>query len=507
MTEYIIKSTMLRANPAVIREFAIPAAYSIGDLGRTAGILTGLSSTLPRKLFREGPDGIAAREEEKKETLLGSSLTEGDSLRLVFGEEEQQLILLLEVKGRTEREDAEKPIPRLLRFRGYMIPPSRNSIREINDQFYRWKDSYNYYYGRQTMQADDYLVSQETLEKLLRRAFAPETLPREINPDLKMPLQEMLDTRKLTEIKEMIQKLGIYEIYLYQNKRDLIRDLAVWLSAEKQFEKIMSEMTVSEYRRLQELIYSVQLPPDLDPRSFPVLSRYGLIGSYVGMGIRIAGEFLADWKLWTARGGEKDWLAKKYPLMALSCALKLYETFPRTVYEQLLAKLDPGISQLELARIWKEIRGGALVAGVRELKNGWIYDSSEMPGQSAEELASMMKLIPAARWYLPDSEEAERIAEKGVELPAELQQKLQNILVMAGNVNIREIVFVLEQLAIGIHMGFPLPNLMEYIRNSTGLRLKTADARAVEMLLTQAEGRVRKAALCGHTTEEMLQKR
>lgn len=287
MADIILKTTVLKSNPHVIREFQISEDFSISDMLQVAALVNQLRVGSCSKLFVYDGTLNGKRGEFLKDDAPLSAFFAGFTgdeacdfgfyyrydQRMYSEDTDIENCWLIHVQYvGTAREYGHNKLkyPKLLRFHGGNIGNLVMDIRDVNEHVHTLvSDSYYYYHTHREL--ENYKVSKDKLNKKLKLQFG-ENRPQFIfDLNAGVPFDEILNHNPREIIEILLDNLNVYYRYGL-SKTALIEE--VLLQMDTLWNLVISNLSAYELENIIACLTNTPESDRLKKTDFPTLSHF-----------------------------------------------------------------------------------------------------------------------------------------------------------------------------------------------------------------------------------------
>lgn len=497
-----VKSTVLRSNPQIIREFWIESERTLDELYDVIRIALGWKA---EKAYSLEKDGKTISGREKLEDIFH----QGEHMHLFTGKCGQWNIFAQVLE---EAAEYEGDCPRMVRYHGDNPPQDCETMKDLNLILAVWSGNntaYRYAYAQKSKKRQ--IFSQAKTDRQLRRRFCPQTaaqdniIDAELNEELKIPLQEVFNSWTSSSLERMVTYKRLSVRYS-SNKQQMIRNMLAFYQREEFWREILRKMSLAEYRRLRKLCFSEETEQgtvklyDLD-----TLDSYMLICETYDGDIRIAGEFLDFYQQWLEAGNEEKYIECKKVETAIIAGCRLYGMVDQSAVKTLLDACYPEKWDKEqFDAYWKACE--AAENSVCRVQGGkeFYYDVRDISKTEAKQLVELLIQRQPMRYVPTDRTWLETAADQGMQFDENAKAEFESFFERELGVSEQKTEALLAELYRGLHIEVEESQLLSFVSARSGLRKGTAKEKRLEQLLRRHKGSVRLMRLLGYTADEYV---
>lgn len=509
----VFKTTIVRSNPQVIREFEIAGENTVKDLFEVVRILHGWRKETELSLRLEGTE--VDSEKLLKDVFVPEIYNAEWLITVVFRNMFLSVLgdvwkMRLELVLEEESAEPEK-LPRLLYFHGLNPDGTAGSVSRWNDRALELLSRGSIYeYGKGYVDVSAYQLNPgEVTSRLLSlNAQAKETIT--INWNAGMPLSEILEEHTAQELKNIIQEHHL-PIRVNQRRDILIRELIRYYNTSEFWLRLIKEMTLKEYEVFKAFVQGKEYDMLLN---CDTLDSYGLFDNGYGFEEFIPNELMDYYARMMRETGDPLLVEEKKIEEIFQCACTLYGFFTKDMVCVLGKVMYPEVGlESKLDAYWKnkgfrfvvdvdfwEGRGRRTQGG----KNEIMFEIGTFDGDTAvKSWRSLSKTVIEP--YIPEREEAIEIAREGLYFEANAEKAL-----LAEANNLKKyfhfpgnyIVDMIHDLCHRSVRISDMPGILQ--RNFQMINDRGAYANLIR-LIQKYKPQVRQIMLAGHTEEEAVE--
>lgn len=428
MANIILKTTLLRANPGVVRQFMIDDERSIEDLLKTVAIIhgwkTGVTMQLSRgTVFIGGKSRIRDKIRTDQEYVVRTAMAGGSGrYNQPTGDNNPFWEFYLEmVPSEGETEAALEPA--LLRSYGIHLVTKARNMREFNDVHKKLKRGsvYYSYYLDQIVPAD-YAVDVTQVNNRLRRIVSQGLGGVYVNHGFGRSLQDIFGNHKVADLKMLIRFMNI-PISENMRKDDLVSGLIRYFDRTVFWKMLLEEMSLNEYLQWKELVTKRELLDPFREYRFPTLMQSMMCNSIYGANITFPEPFLNYYEDFMTCTGDVELILRKKAADVLNFCIELYGVFPKKVFSKLCSVMYP--DEERLPDFWQKWNEGSIWGAEKWEKLGRdvIYDAYTMDKTKAVSIKDSERFQKGI-FFLPNRDQIRQIEEYGLDF----SEKDRNVL-------------------------------------------------------------------------------
>lgn len=406
--------SVMDLNPASVRYFTVPETLSAAGFFDTCAVVYGLD---PKRVtvrlderynlpaFLESVNGM-----DPENTMISSLFHVGDIFRLRLNALGMSDFLILRVEIADIQSDQQimsDVIPIVTMAVGLNLP--RNVFR-TDEICYRFRTSARRIrtgYGSEAGKEDEIQFDYRRTENKLRQLFAPETALPEVKMELGRPLQILLESLKVADLKMICEEAGAFS-YGNMNKASYIWNLqehmdGIWLR------NLLEHLPLEELQTLWACAFGeTEITAAVSGQL--KLQRLGLLVRTRDGGMYYASELLNVLNKLNGTEEKTKLMVRSACRTALRACAVYYTVFSEKMYLRVLHVLLPEIScdvareilEIELNStmkddIWYDLRQN-------QTSGRFIFNSKMVKAADAKRISSM-NLHNEASTYLPTREE------------------------------------------------------------------------------------------------------
>lgn len=507
------KTTILRSNPQVIREFEMADENTIKELFHVVEILHDWKRGTELELLHNA-------EKVSEEHVIASLFTEGTFedewiIQGYFKENPfftQTEVWRIRVDAFVGKEsDEEKTLPRLIRYKGLNPDTSWGSLSRWNERAMRLDfEETMYEYGKGYLHKAEYELKEEQVQARLERVGSADGMSIRIDWNLGQDLYDIIESMSVDDMKRVIQNHRLPVKY-NQRKVQIIDELVRYYDKADFWHRVLNEMTYQEYEEFKSW---VQGQGTLVNRRNSVLYGYGLVKAGYTLDQMVPVQLLHYYENWMENQGDARMIEEKKADEILECGCRLYGFFTKEMACRLGDVMYPEVElSKKLGLYWKS-KGFHYIldvdlwnsAGRPRKSRGMeiMIDAGNLGGSEAVRgftALSQTVIEP----YIPDQAEAIEIARNGLhfdrnaekEFMEELKKLTRYRVYWNGGV---------ERLYELCHLNYKMDEIISTLRREFYSLVSDKNAyKHLAELIRKHKDSVRQIMFAGHTGAEALE--
>lgn len=301
-----MKMTLQRSNPSLIRQFTVPADYTLLQLHKIIHILLAWKQ-LSIYQFLDGEKQISSN--QKIGTLEHTTI-----LYQCTGSEVWKF--RLQILGTKEQEAFH---PRVIRYQGENPPKSCENIQVWNQLQNFWlHNGYGYYstFYRENP-ISKYKFSLVQANRMLQKEFGSPTERKLAERFMKfdyrkaVPISEVLEDYRITDLKKIAQRLHM-TIPSNIRKNDLVNNMSEQFGTEEVLSKVLACLSQKEYELFQKICQGKCKWGESREENEILykMSQFGYVGEpgYYSYDAIYTKEMLYAYEAWLEKNDEKQYI-------------------------------------------------------------------------------------------------------------------------------------------------------------------------------------------------------
>lgn len=465
MSNMVIKTTLLRSNPRIIRQFVIDGNRTVEELTRMIAVAHGWKNSVALKLYTKngvvsGKIQIKDIVDDAKELVLGMPMEGGagrQAVDILTGEctdwwrffveliSKEEDVPALQESTNADKKDSlptddasllkndqpgrhrtkmkgEKAVskidePKLVRSYGLHPAEKCRSMSDCNTvhRYMNQEGGYlPYYIGK--LNAANHKVNMTKINKLLKQKNllpAQKDQPIRICHEYGKNLRTILEKQQVGDLKQMIRITGV-PVSVNQVKQNLISGLVEYFTQPMFWQYLIDSMNLEEYQLFKRIVTGESRMNDHYAVEIMSIARFGMFGEYYRKIDWIPKEFLEYYEeLLQGAGDEGLMKEKKADEILMFCGL-LYGVFSKEVYEKVCMSLYP--EEDDIAGYWEAL----YLENANEYSNIWkrlkadvICDVDQIGEKDARQMMQSDRFKDGI-FFIPTREEYQAIRKNGL---------------------------------------------------------------------------------------------
>lgn len=427
-----VKVTLLRSNPALIRQFTVSGERSLKDVCIILKTLLGWEKPVNISLG-DGKKTIAS------ETKVKDAFQEQDWLFLNFVEKSssaQKWTFRVVFLG-TRQQEAD--YPRVIRYRGFNLPEGLESTRDFNRLQKVWSGSgfqfYSLYFTK--FPKEKYMFSIGRGNLLLKQKFSEAEKAGNPKEHVELDYEDAVDAAMILSGKTVAELHHVGEICGIPKpkglrKAELLAFYSQKLSEPYALATVLDSMTLNQYRALKKLCVDKDAPNEDGAMNevLILLKQCGYADCFViwsDASIDRSRQLLLAYEQWLDQTEEKEYLRLALLRSTIVGCVRLYGCLKEDYWKEIAPKITGKVyTDQELNEAWAAVCFKTFLNDIGIEAPDCLYSTENLDVGNARKL---LERQPSWGNYIPRISEIRQLETGGLRYSDRLGTELERTLV------------------------------------------------------------------------------